>query len=93
MRKKLLNKQSVPPSYYIAYERDAQSGYIASAPSLPGCVVFGKTVREAYRNIQVAIQECLEVISQFKKELPRETIRRTVIEKRSFVTPKTKVYA
>lgn len=81
------------PPYYIAYERDGKSGYIASAPALPGCVVYGKTVQEAYRNIQAAIQECVEVISDFRKELPRETIRRTVIEKLSFVTPKVKVYA
>lgn len=81
------------PPYYIAYERDGKNGYIASAPALPGCVVYGKTIQEAYRNIRVAIQECLEVISDFKKELPRETMRRTVIEKRSFVTPKIKVYA
>ncbi len=50
------------PSYYIAYERDGKQGYVASAPALPGCVVYGKTLQEAYRNIQTAIQECLEVI-------------------------------
>jgi len=76
------------PPYYIAYEPAGKTGYIASAPALPGCAVYGKTVQEAYRNIQTAIQECLEVISDFQKELPRETIRQTVIEKLSFVTPK-----
>lgn len=83
------NKRKVILPYYIAYERDGKSGYIASAPALPGCVVYGRTLREAYRNIQTAIQECLEVISDFQKQPPRETIRRTVIEKLSFVTPKT----
>lgn len=82
------NKRKVFPSYYIAYERDGKKGYIASAPALPGCAVYGKTVQEAYRNVQTAIQECLEVISDFKKEPPRETIRRGVIEKLSFVTPR-----
>lgn len=83
------NKRKSMPPYYVAYERDGKKGYIASAPAIPGCVVYGKTLREAYRNIQAAIQECLEVISDFQKEPPRESIRRTVIEKLSFVTPKT----
>lgn len=54
------------PSYYIAYEHAGTTGYIASAPALPGCVVYGKTLQEAYRNIQVAIQECLEVIKEMQ---------------------------
>lgn len=87
MRSVQNNKKKVVPPYYVAYERDATGGYIASAPALPGCVVYGKTIQEAYRNIQAAIQECLEVILEFQKELPRETISRGVIEKRSFVSP------
>lgn len=65
-----MHKRKVMPSHYIAYERDSKNGYIASAPALPGCAAYGKTLQEAYRNIQVAIQECLEVISEFKKKLP-----------------------
>lgn len=83
------NKRKAMLPYYIAYERDKESGYIASAPAIPGCAVYGRTLQEAYHNIQAAIQECLEVISDFQKEPPRESIRRTVIEKLSFVTPKT----
>ena len=79
------------PQYYIAYERDGKNGYIASAPALPGCAVYGKTLKEAYRNIQTAIQECLEVIVEFRKEVPRESIRRAVVEKLSFETPKAHV--
>ncbi|MBI2443623.1 MAG: type II toxin-antitoxin system HicB family antitoxin [Candidatus Magasanikbacteria bacterium] len=48
--------------YYITYERDARGGYVASAPALPGCVVYGKTLPAAHRNITAAIAECLEVI-------------------------------
>ena len=62
------------PQYYITYERD-DKGYIASAPAVPGCAVYGKTLREAYANIQAALQECLEVIQEFKKSPPQETIR------------------
>ncbi|GEM_PF-5284157 len=74
--------------YYISYERDENSGYIASAPAIPGCVVYGKTLKEAYLNIQNAIQECLEVIKEFKKSPPKETINPEMIKKISFVTPR-----
>lgn len=74
--------------YYIAYERDHESGgYIASAPAIPGCAVYGKTVQEAYRNIQNAIQECLEVLREFRRTPPQETIRPETMQKFSFVIP------
>ncbi|KKS36710.1 MAG: hypothetical protein A3G49_04555 [Candidatus Sungbacteria bacterium RIFCSPLOWO2_12_FULL_41_11] len=60
--------------YYISYERDEKGGYIASAPAISGCVVYGKTLKEAYANIQNALKECLEVIRGFKKSPQKETI-------------------
>lgn len=74
--------------YYISYERDEDGGYIASAPAISGCAVHGKTLKEAYENIQNAIQECLEVIKEFKKSPPRETIHPETIRRFSFVTLK-----
>lgn len=71
--------------YYITYERDEAGGYIASAPAFPGCVIYGKTLREAYQNIRVAIKECLEVLYEFHKKVPKETIKPEAIEKFSFV--------
>ena len=71
--------------YYIIYERDGKKGYIASVPAIPGCVVYGKTLKEAYKNIGVAIEECLEVIHEFNKELPQETIKPDTIKQFSFV--------
>ncbi len=74
--------------YYIAYERDRESGgYVASAPAIPGCAVYGKTLQQAYRNIQHAIRECLEVLSEFHRAPPQETIRPETIRKFSFVMP------
>jgi len=74
--------------YYVAYERDESGGYIASVPAIPGCVVYGKTIYEAYQNIQSAIQECLEVIQESNKPTPKESINPEIIRKFSFVTPK-----
>lgn len=71
--------------YYIAYEKDPKRGYIASAPAIAGCVVYGKTLKEAYLNIKIAIRECLKVREEFKKPLPRETISPTQAQRFSFV--------
>ncbi|MBI4692039.1 MAG: type II toxin-antitoxin system HicB family antitoxin [Candidatus Terrybacteria bacterium] len=71
--------------YYIIYERDEKKGYIASAPAIPGCVIYGKTLKEAHKNIYSAIKECLEVIQEFKGNLPKETIKPEVIRKFSFI--------
>ena len=35
--------------------------YIAECPSIPGCVSQGKSEKEAEKNIQDAIKDCLEV--------------------------------
>lgn len=77
--KKLINQ------YYIVYERDEKNRYIASVPAIPGCVVYGKTLKEAYKNICLAIKECLEVIREFHKEPPKETIKPEIVRKFSFV--------
>ena len=71
--------------YYIAYEKDESGGYIASAPSIAGCVVHGKTIKEAYKNICSAIEECLAVIGQFHREVPKEPISPEIVKKFSFV--------
>ncbi len=41
--------------------QDEDGVYIAECPAIPGCVSQGRTVAEAERNIQDAINECLEV--------------------------------
>jgi predicted RNase H-like HicB family nuclease len=70
--------------YYITYERD-EGGYIASAPAIPGCAVFGKTIKQAHANVQSAIKECLEVRREFRKSIPKETIKSDTVRKFSFV--------
>lgn len=72
--------------YYIIYERDESGGYIASAPAIPGCAVHGRTLKEAYHNIQSAIKECLEVREEFAQKPPQETVSPEVIRRFSFVS-------
>lgn len=47
--------------FIITICRDEDGMYIAECPSIPGCISQGKTEKEAEKNIQDAIRECLEV--------------------------------
>ena len=78
--------KKVVNQYYIIYERDEKGGYIASAPAISGCVVYGKTLQKAHKNIGLAIKDCLEVIHEFHQKFPKETIRPEVAQKLSFVS-------
>ena len=47
--------------FLITIFRDEDGMYVAECPSIPGCVSQGRTEKEAEKNIQEAIKECLEV--------------------------------
>ena len=85
-------RTKIPSQYYVTYERDGKKGYVASAPAIAGCVVYGKTLPEAHQNISSAIKECLEVIHQFHKETPKETIEPKEVLKLSFVKVRQREY-
>jgi predicted RNase H-like HicB family nuclease len=46
---------------YITLHQDEDGWFVAECPSIPGCVSQGKTQKQAEKNIQKAIKECLEV--------------------------------
>lgn len=54
--------------FLITIAQDEDGMFVAECPSIPGCVSQGRTVEEAERNIQDAIQECLAVRAE--KGLP-----------------------
>lgn len=47
--------------FIITIFQDEDGVYIAECPSIPGCVSQGKSEKEAEKNIQDAIKDCLEV--------------------------------
>jgi len=47
--------------FNVTIDRDEDGVWIAECPAIPGCVSQGTTKEEALRNIQEAIQLCLEV--------------------------------
>ena len=46
--------------YTVVLEREADGGYVASVPALPGCVSRGNTRAEALANIREAIAAYIE---------------------------------
>ena len=59
-------------SYSVLYEADPNGGYVAFAPSLPGCHTQGDTLEEAEKNIAEAIELYLECLVADKEPIPEE---------------------
>ena len=47
--------------FLVTIDRDEDGVWITECPSIPGCVSQGNSKDEALRNIDEAIQLCLEV--------------------------------
>ncbi len=47
--------------FFVTIFQDEDGMYVAECPSIPGCISQGKTEKEAEKNIQDAIKECLLV--------------------------------
>ena len=50
--------------FKVHLEKDEDGWYVATVPSLPGCVSQGKTVAEAKKNIKEAIELHLESLAE-----------------------------
>jgi len=57
-------------SYSVLYEADPEGGFVAFAPTLPGCHTQGETLEEAERNIAEAIELYLECLVADKESIP-----------------------
>lgn len=56
--------------FAIDYFQDEDGVFVAKVSALPGCVASGKTLDEAYKNIQAAIESCVEVRKKLDMPLP-----------------------
>ena len=56
--------------YRIYFEPDEDGVFVATCPSLPGCVSQGRTREEARRNIQEAIELYLESLREHGDPAP-----------------------
>jgi predicted RNase H-like HicB family nuclease len=61
--------------YTIIIEKGRESGYIAMAPALRGCVSQGKTKAQALKNIKEAIEVYVESLLEDGLPVPTEAGR------------------
>ena len=59
-------------TYTVIFEKAAEGGYVASVPSLPGCMTQGETFEEAKENIKDAMVGYIEVLKEDGDEVPVE---------------------
>ena len=58
--------------YTVVLEQEADGGYVASVPALPGCVSQGDSRAEALTNIREAIEVYLEDCRDAGDPVPTE---------------------
>jgi len=58
--------------FTVMFEKDPDGGYMAMAPTLPGCHSQGETLEEAQRNISEAIELYIESLIAHGEPVPEE---------------------
>ena len=64
--------------YTVILEREADGGYVASVPALPGCVSQGDTRSEVLANVREAIELYIEDCREAGDPIPTEAGREIV---------------
>ena len=64
--------------YTVIVEEGHESGYVAYAPALKGCVSQGKTKEEALRNFKEAMEAYVEALLEDGLTVPTEVGKDTV---------------
>ena len=59
--------------FEINYFQDEDGMFTAEVPAIRGCVAWGKTLQECYRNAIDAIESCLEARTRIAARKPRKT--------------------
>lgn len=67
-----------PMKFTVTVDRDESGAWVVECPAIPGCVSQGKTKAEALKNIEEAIELCLEVRAERGLPLTIETKQVTV---------------
>lgn len=59
-------------SYRVILRKEPEGGYTVIVPSLPGCVTYGSTKKEAIKMAEEAIELYLESLQEHGEEIPTE---------------------
>lgn len=63
----------------IILKEELEGGFTAIVPSLPGCVTYGKDLKEAKKMAQDAILGYLASLKKHKEPIPQEAIATTFL--------------
>lgn len=58
--------------YTVIYTEEPEGGFTVSVPSLPGCITYGKTLKEAENMARDAINLYLESLQKHHEKIPSE---------------------
>ena len=58
--------------YTIVLKKEPEGGYTVTVPSLPGCVTYGKSLKEAKKMALEAVTLYVESLKAHKEEIPLE---------------------
>ena len=58
--------------YHTLFRSEPEGGFTVIVPSLPGCISFGKTLKEAKKNIIDAIQGYLISLQKHHEPIPSD---------------------
>ncbi len=64
--------------YTVIIEKGRESGFVAYAPALKGCVSQGRTKVEARKNLKEAMEAYVEALMEDGLPMPTEIGRETV---------------
>lgn len=58
--------------YTVIYTSEPEGGFTVTVPSLPGCVTYGKNLKQAEKMAKDAIELYLESLKAHKEDIPSE---------------------
>ncbi|MBN1344984.1 MAG: type II toxin-antitoxin system HicB family antitoxin [Phycisphaerae bacterium] len=58
--------------YHIVLRPEPEGGFTVTVPALPGCVTWGKTVKQARRMARDAIEAYLESLAKHGEAIPHD---------------------
>lgn len=58
--------------YNVVYTEEPEGGFTAVIPALPGCVTYGKDLKEAKKMAKDAVKLYLESLRSHKEKIPTE---------------------
>ena len=65
--------------YSVALHPEPEGGYTVTVPTLPGCVTYGKTYKEALRMANDAIEGYLSSLQKHGEPIPRESTTQPLV--------------